>query len=48
MLEDLRHRLVQACGEITPKLIKNVREDVERRLYYCIKVNGLQFEHLIH
>lgn len=46
-LQDLRHRIVVACGEITPQMLQNVRENVEQRLYYCMEVNGYQFEHLI-
>lgn len=46
-LEDLRHRITVACGEITPVMLQNVRNSVEQRLYYCLEVNGSQFEHLL-
>lgn len=46
-LEDLRARIVQACQEITPQILLNVRQEFQNRLAYCQEENGAQFEHLL-
>lgn len=46
-IEDLRHRIVQACRNITEETLHNVREEFTSRLFYCQEVGGLQFEHLL-
>lgn len=46
-LEDLRHRIVEACSEISPETLQNVRENLERRFYHCMETGGSHFEHLI-
>nr|CAH7745775.1 unnamed protein product [Callosobruchus chinensis] len=46
-LLDLRNRITHECQQITPDILRNVREHFEQLLYYCMEVNGGHFQHLI-
>ena len=46
-LQDLRNRITHECQQITPDILRNVREHFEQLLYYCMEVNGGHFQHLI-
>lgn len=44
-LDDLRQRIVNACAEITPEMIRNSIENFYIRLGLCQEVMGEHFEH---
>lgn len=46
-VEDLQQRIEAECRRITPEMLQNVRRSFEARLYYCMEVDGKQFEHLL-
>ena len=43
-IQDLKQRIVEECGKITPKMLENVRKAFEDRLYFCQAKDGAQFE----
>lgn len=47
-LDDLRNRIINECRQITPEMLRNVRERFEQNLFYCMEVNGGHFQHLIN
>lgn len=47
-LEDLKARISAACREIQVEVFRNVREEYENRLYYCLQNNGQHFENLLN
>ncbi len=46
-LDDLKAKIKDECGKITPDTFRLVRQQFENRLFYCMEANGEQFEHLI-
>lgn len=46
-LEELRLRIETECRKINNQTFQNVRNMFQQRLYYCMEVQGKQFEHLI-
>jgi len=46
-LEDLRLKIVDACGSIPPQMIQNARKAFIDRLGFCLAQYGDRFEHLI-
>lgn len=45
--EDMENRIRDACRTITPAMLRNVQENIVKRLNKCIEVNGHLFEHLL-
>lgn len=43
---DLRQRIIDACREVTPELLRRVHQSTEARLQHCINNLGHTFEHL--
>ena len=46
-LDVLRARIIDVCREVTPQMLRNVRQRFEENLYHCMEVGGQQFEHLL-
>lgn len=48
-VEDLRHRIIQACNEIrnTPGIFERIRRSMRRRLESCVLAGGGHFEHML-
>lgn len=44
---DLRQQITQAFQEITPQMLRNVRENFMKRVGRCVDENGGIFEHLL-
>ena len=46
-VNELKQRIKDECGKITPEMLKNARKEFEARLFHCQAALGAQFEHLI-
>uniref|UniRef100_A0A1Y1MEB7 Tc1-like transposase DDE domain-containing protein n=1 Tax=Photinus pyralis TaxID=7054 RepID=A0A1Y1MEB7_PHOPY len=46
-INDLRYRIVRECRSLSREVFKNVRNEFENRLWYCLEQNGEHFEHFI-
>lgn len=46
-IDDLKRRIVAACRSLPAEVFRNVREEFENRLYYCLHQNGQHFEQFI-
>lgn len=46
-IEELKQKITQECRLLTSEVFRNVREEFENRLYFCLQNNGSHFEHLI-
>ena len=46
-LEDMENRIRDACRTITPFMLRNVRENIVKRLNMNIQVDGHIYEHLL-
>jgi hypothetical protein len=45
--EDLRNRLQEAFGTITPEMVRASKLNLLRRAQLCLEMNGGHFEHLL-
>lgn len=45
--EDMKQRIVAACGDITPDVLRRVRHSLRHRLQLCAANDGHHFEHLL-
>jgi hypothetical protein len=45
--EDLRNRLEEAFGTITPEMVRASKLNLLRRAQLCIEMNGGHFEHFL-
>lgn len=46
-IDDLKRRIAAECRSISGEVFRNVREEFENRLYYCLQENGQHFEQLL-
>ena len=46
--DNMKNRIRDACRRITPFMLRNVQENIRKRLNMCIQVEGHIFEHLLH
>ena len=44
---DMKERIRQACTEITPHMLAEVRRSFHQRINKCLQVEGHHFEHLL-
>ena len=47
MPEDVKERIRQACTEITPQTLAEVRRSFYQGIIKCLQVEGHHFEHLL-
>ena len=47
MPDDMKERICQACTEITPQMLAEVRPSFHQRINKCLQVDGHHFEHLL-
>lgn len=45
--DDMRQRIVRAFQEITPEILRNVQNSLQKRFLLCSEQNGQHFEHLM-
>ena len=45
--DDMKERIRQACTDITPQLLAEVRRSFYQRINKCLQVEGHHFEHLL-
>ena len=45
--EEMKERIRQACTEITPQMMAEVRRYFHQRINKCLQVEGHHFEHLL-
>jgi hypothetical protein len=45
--EDLRNRLHEGFGTITPEMVRASKLNLLRRAQLCLEMNGGHFEHLL-
>ena len=45
--DDMKERIRQACTEITPQTLAEVRQSLYQRINKCLQVEGHHFEHLL-
>jgi hypothetical protein len=45
--KDLRNRLQEAFGTITPEMVRASKLNLLRRAQLCLEMNGGHFEHLL-
>jgi len=43
----MKNRIREACRNITPAVLRNIRRTFRHRFERCIQQNGRAFEHLI-
>ena len=46
-LDDMKERIRQACTEITPQMLAEVRRSFHQLISKCLQVEGHHFEHLL-
>jgi len=46
-IDELKRRITAACQSISGEVFRNVREECENRLYYCLQQNGQHFEQFL-
>ncbi|CAL1688642.1 unnamed protein product [Lasius platythorax] len=45
--DDMKERIRQACADVTPQMLAEVRRSLHNRINKCLEVNGNNFEHLL-
>jgi len=45
--EDLKNKIRHACAEITPAMLKRVRNNFMRRIAFCLEEDGGYIEHIL-
>ena len=43
----MKERIRQACADVTPQMLAEVRRSLYNRINKCLEVNGNNFEHLL-
>jgi hypothetical protein len=46
-LNQLKQNIINACTDITPDMLENVREEWNQRFCHCLAEEGRHFEHLL-